>query len=403
MKRWISVLLAAALALSVLAGCSQQKDAESGDEAAVQPTIFYDITGIPQDKIVMTAGQTEVPAQLYFYWLSYMCSTLEYNILNAYSNYELYGEYIDQETNLIKWNEEYAGMPLMDYARAQAEQTIKYYMAIEELAAEKDAGLTTANEVDIENNFQKAVEEMGGKDEFVSYLQMLGISRENFDRISAASYLYMNLLDKVFDPESDMYLAEEEYNDFAVYADHILIATQNMETGDNLTPDEVREQYNLAEELLQQLKDADDPAALFDTLADQYSEDPGRESNPTGYIYTEGSMVPEFESAALLLQPGEISDLVQSDYGFHIILRRDLLAALREDESKKVDVAKEYLNQFLVEKRSASAVSYDEAMESVDWDNYYETYAAKVDEIAAANSIDPTQQTTASDGDTTSK
>lgn len=389
MKQRISALLSAVLLLSLLAGCAQQKDAaDMADSFDVQPTIFYDVTGIAQDEIVMTVGQTEVPAELYFYWLSYVCSTIEYNIMSDYSNYGLYSTCVDTETRTVDWSASYASMPLMDYARAEAEQTIKYYMAIEELAEEKGAGLTTANEVDLENNFQSAVEEMGGNDEFVNYLLMLGISRETFDRISAASYLYMNLLDQVFDPSSDLYLTEEAYNDYAVYADHILVATQNMESGENLSPDEVREKYNLASDLLEQLQAADDLETLFAELADTYSEDPGREAYPTGYIYAEGDMVQEFESAALLLEPGEISGIVQSDYGFHIILRRDLLAALREDESKKVDVAKEYLNQCLVKKRSASAVTYAEIMDGVDWDSYYRTYVTKVDEIAAANSAD---------------
>lgn len=387
MKKRISILLSAVLLLSLLAGCSQQEDTKTTDgELDVQPTVFYDITGIPQDEIVMTVGETEVPAELYFYWLSYVCSSIEYNIMSEYSNYGLYSTCVDTENQTVDWSSSYASMPLMDYARAEAEQTIKYYMAIEELAEEKGAGLTTANEVDLENNFQSAVEEMGGNDEFVNYLLMLGISRETFDRISAASYLYMNLLDQVFDPDSELYLTEDAYNDHAVYADHIFIATQDMESGENLSPDEVREKYNLASELLEQLQAADDLETLFAELADTYSEDPGREEYPTGYIYTEGEMVQEFESAALLLQPGEISGIVQSDYGFHIILRRDLLAALREDESKKVDVAKEYLNQCLVKKRSASVVTYAEIMDGVDWDNYYRTYVAKVDEIAAANS-----------------
>lgn len=392
MKRWISVLLAAALALSMLAGCSQQEDIENTDsEVDVQPTIFYDITGIPQNKSIMTVGQTEVPAQLYFYWFSYMCSTLEYNILNAYNNYGLYGEYIDQETNLIKWNEVYGDMPLIDLAREQTEQTVKYYVAIEELAQEHGAGLTEANQSDIEGTYRQAIEDIGGEDEFLSYLQMVGINKENFDRISAASYLYINLLDQIYDPESDLYLADTDYDELAVYADHILLSTQDTETGEALSTEDAQKKYEQAQELLAQLRSADDPAALFDTLADEYSEDPGRESNPTGYIYTEGSMVSEFEDAAKLLQPGEISDLVQSDYGYHIILRRDLLTALREDESKKEDIARAYLDDLLVEKRNATTVTYDEVMDSVDWENYYETYAAKVDEIAEASSIDLTE------------
>ena len=388
-KRLVSALLAFLMVLAMCAGCGEEEQAQQDgtqpvtvEEDEVVPTIFADITGIPQDKIVMTVGEMEVPAELYFYWLCYVCSSLEYNILNDYSNYGMYSACIDKETMSVDWTATYAGMPLMGYAKSQAESTIKYYMASEELAEEKGAGLTTANLVDMENNFQSAVEEMGGKSEFLSYLEMLGISKSNFDRISATSYLYANLLDLVFTEGSDLYLPDEDYDKYATYADHILIASQNMQTGENLTPEETMEKYKLAESILEQLRASDDPVTLFAQLADEYSEDPGREDNPTGFIYTSGTMVPEFESAAALLAPGEISEIVQSDYGFHIILRRDLMAALEEDESRKVQIAREYLDQLLVEKRSASAVVYDECLDSVDWDTFYATYIAEVDQIA---------------------
>lgn len=358
------------------------------EETDVVPTIFEDTTGIPQDKIVMTVGETEVPAELYFYWLCYVCSSLEYNILNDYTNYGMYSSCVDSETMTLDWTAEITGLPLMEYARSQAENTIKYYMAIEELAAEEDAGLTTANKVDMENAFQSAVDEMGGQDEFINYLKMLGISRETFDRISAASYLYMNLLNLAFTEGSDLYLSDEDYNDYAVYADHILLASQDMQTGELLSPDEILEKYTLAKSLLEQLRASDDPVALFDELADQYSEDPGREANPTGYIYTSGQMVPEFEGAAAQLEPGEISEIVQSDYGYHIILRRDLLTALEEDESRKEDIAKEYLDQMLVKKRMDSAVTYDPCLDEVDWDTFYPAYIAEVGSISDAIALE---------------
>lgn len=379
MKRIVCLLMAASIALALCAGCAGEELAEDAD---VVPTIFVDTTGIPQDKIVMTVGETEVPAELYFYWLCYVCSSLEYNILNDYNNYGMYSSCVDSETKTIDWTAEITGLPLMEYARSQTENTIKYYMSIEELAAEENARLTTANKVDMENAFQSAVDEMGGQDEFINYLKMLGISRETFDRISAASYLYMNLLDLAFTEGSNLYLSDEDYNDYAVYADHILLATQDMQTGEILPPEEAMEKYTLAESLLEQLRASDDPVALFDELADQYSEDPGREANPSGYIYTSGQMVPEFEAAAAQLEPGEISEIIQSDYGFHIILRRDLLAALEEDESRKVDIAKEYLDQMLVEKRMDAAVTYDPCLDEVDWDTFYPTYIAEVEKIA---------------------
>ena len=75
--------------------------------------------------------------------------------------------------------------------------------------------------------------------------------------------------------------------------------------------------------------------------------------------------------------------MVQSDYGFHIILRRDLVEALKADESQKVEIAKQYLNKFLVQKRSASDVVYDACLEDIDWVQFYSDYIANVDAIAA--------------------
>ena len=385
MKKLTSMILVLSMILGLLAGCSKtQPPSESLADLDAAPTLFYDITGIPHDQIVMTVGEIQVPAELYFYWVCYVCSSLEYNIMSEYSNYGMYGSCIDRETMTVDWTSTYANMPLMEYALAQAEDTIKYYMSIEELAAEMNAGLTAANQVDIENTFRQAVEEMGGGDAFINYLKMLGISRTSFDRISAASYLYMNLLDLTFQEGSKLYLAEEHYNTYATYADHILIATQNMQNGEMLTQQQRVEKLQLATDLVDQIRAAADPIAKFEELANEYSEDPGRESNPTGYIFTPGTMVAEFEEAAAGLMPGEISDPVQSDYGFHIILRRDLVAAIREDEARKVEVAREYLDQQLVRKRSTSEIIYDDVLKTIDWTNFYKTYIAEVDKLNAS-------------------
>lgn len=384
MKKTMSILLAAVLLLSTLTGCGgvQQSQQES-EKLDIVPTIFQEITGIPQNETVVTVGSTEVPAELYFYWVCYVCSSLEYNILSDYSNYGMYGSCVNRETMTVDWTGQYAGIPLMEYALAQAEDTMKYYMSIEELAADLDAGLTTNNLVDMEASFQTAVQEMGGEEAFLSYLQMLGISRETFDRLSASSFLYINLLDLVFREDSELYLTDEDYNKHATYADHILIATQDMKTGESLLPTQTVEKYQLADDLLQQILAAEDPEAKFKELADEYSDDPGRESNPNGYIYTAGTMVEEFEMAASQLQPGEFSEVVQSDYGFHIILRRDLTKALQEDETQKVEIAKQYLNKFLVQKRSASEVEYDPRLQEIDWVQFYADYIANVDAITA--------------------
>lgn len=72
-----------------------------------------------------------------------------------------------------------------------------------------------------------------------------------------------------------------------------------------------------AEEVLQRAKAGED----FTALAKEFSEDPG--SKEKGGLYdgiTKGQMAPEFEQAALALEPGKVADnLVETKFGYHII------------------------------------------------------------------------------------
>jgi len=73
----------------------------------------------------------------------------------------------------------------------------------------------------------------------------------------------------------------------------------------------------LANELLVRAHAGED----FDMLIREYGQDPGMMGNPDGYTFVEGIMVPEFYEATKLLAIGEISDLVPSMFGYHIIKR----------------------------------------------------------------------------------
>jgi len=97
-----------------------------------------------------------------------------------------------------------------------------------------------------------------------------------------------------------------------VHAEHILLMTVG-----GKTDAEVAEIKKKAEDILAQAKKK---GANFEDLAKKYSEDPGSKSKggDLGWL-VQGQTVPEFEKAAFSLNKGEISDLIKTQYGFHII------------------------------------------------------------------------------------
>ena len=97
-----------------------------------------------------------------------------------------------------------------------------------------------------------------------------------------------------------------------VHAQHILLMTVG-----GKTDAEVAEIKKKAEDILAQAKKK---GANFEDLAKKYSEDPGSKAKggDLGWV-VQGQTVPEFEKAAFSLNKGEISDLIKTQYGFHII------------------------------------------------------------------------------------
>jgi peptidyl-prolyl cis-trans isomerase D len=126
---------------------------------------------------------------------------------------------------------------------------------------------------------------------------------------------------------------------------HILIKTPLPGPDGKVDDKGVAAAQQRAQDLLKQLKGG----AKFEDLAKKYSEDPGsaKEGGSLGWI-GKGRTVPEFEKAAFSLPKGQISDLVKSSYGFHIIRVDD-----RQDaHMKTLDEVKDQIEPVLKQQKA---------------------------------------------------
>jgi peptidyl-prolyl cis-trans isomerase D len=98
--------------------------------------------------------------------------------------------------------------------------------------------------------------------------------------------------------------------DERVRASHIILMTMGK------SEEEIKQVEARAQDVLAKVKAGGD----FAELAKQYSEDTGNKDNggDLGWV-VRGQMVPAFEQATFALQAGQISDVVKTEYGYHVI------------------------------------------------------------------------------------
>ena len=124
--------------------------------------------------------------------------------------------------------------------------------------------------------------------------------------------------------------------DEACRASHILFKVE--ESADAATKNKVKDQ---AESVLKQAR----AGADFAQLAKKYSADGSAQEGGDLNFFTKGQMVPAFDQAAFALKPGEISDIVTTQFGYHIIKvteRRPASTVPFEQVSARI---KEYLTE----------------------------------------------------------
>ncbi len=224
-----------------------------------------------------------------------------------------------------------------DMIADQIEDTLKYGAVGQAMGLE----LTDEDRESVVQMKASYAQQGGGLSAYKDYLKKAGSSMEFLEALFTASAYQTKVMDQFdeeaaepTDDELKTYFADNYYR-----AKHILIEEASEEAteeaagdaaGEEGTADETATEAaaetasaepelageELANSLLERAKGGED----FDAMIAEYSTDPGSESNPDGYIFTDGDMVQEFEDCVKSLQPGEFG-ICKSDYGYHIIQR----------------------------------------------------------------------------------
>ena len=268
----------------------------------------------------------------------------------------------------------------------ETNDTLSSFMAIKALAKEKGISLdeealkslepeAMANQILGEN---ATVEQLAEELENTSHLSV-----KAFQFYSEALDLYTLLAQELYGAqgeklsEADIVKALEDQD--YISAHHILFMTIDPMTGKNLEQDEVAAKLQQANDLVKELRaieDHDELLKRFKELKEQYCEDTGKTAYPDGYTFTPGTMVPVFEETVKALKDYEVSDAVQSDYGFHIIMRLPLggdsllFSPQGTPQTARVTVAQEKITHDLDDYYAAHPPVYADGLEELDLTQY---------------------------------
>ena len=217
------------------------------------------------------------------------------------------------------------GMTIGDWVLDWSEEYLRQLALLHEKAEELGIELTEEDQTLIEADITEQADAYFEGDREALFEEM-HITEDLFRYQAEASLLYDKLFAYYFGEDGE-YLSDEDavaYVEDAgyLYAKHILWSFTD-ENGAELSDEEKDAARTQAQEVLDELR-AEDPANLgsaFDRMMEHYSADPGLAAYPDGYYFQPGDMVAVFEDAATELAEGELSELVESDYGVHLLYR----------------------------------------------------------------------------------
>jgi len=203
-----------------------------------------------------------------------------------------------------------------------------------------------ASDQQVEEEFAKGSQGFKSPEEFETAL-----ARNGMDKTSYSSFLKRRLsVDKMLQEQiaKDVKVTDAEVDEFyagniekfaipeQIRARHILV---KMESG------ATAEQKAAAKKKIEEVLAKAGGGVDFAELAKVYSEGPSAPQGGDLGLFTRGRMVPAFEEAAFSMKAGEVSGIVETQFGYHIIKVEERKPAGTADKEEAADRIRQFLNQ----------------------------------------------------------
>ncbi|MHC4113989.1 MAG: peptidylprolyl isomerase [Planctomycetota bacterium] len=254
-----------------------------------------------------------------------------------------------------------------DFKR-ELERRILPAMIVETLMAQqaKKENIVVNNE-DVDNHINNLLAQQNlSMADFEALLTARGTSIEQVKESIAQQLPYQKLLEAQW--AGKINVTEEDANTFynenpqqfeipeQVRASHILIKPDTSDA--NTNPDETKAAAMAkAQDLLKQIQNAAD----FATLAKEHSACPSAARGGDLNFFAKGQMVPPFDKAAFELKVGQVSDIVETGFGYHIIKLTDHKPAATVPF---LDAKDSIINNLTQQKQRQIAEEYIESLKS---------------------------------------
>lgn len=245
-----------------------------------------------------------------------------------------------------------------------------------------------AENVELSEEDKKGVAERAGKmkdtyGEYMNELQLKagGLTPAVYEDITEMSQYSVNLYNKFKseygEPSEDV--IKKYYKDNYVRAKSILTLTVDTETNEALPDDKKQEALRKITEVKTKLDEGDS----FENLVNEYNEDPGYDEYPDGYTFTkDDSYSKSFMDTAFSLKEDEVSDIIETEYGYMIIKRAPLLDEYMSSEAISEKIVKNAFQEKLDKLCADADIRLNKSVyDSVDVEKVLSDYLNSQDEI----------------------